>query len=224
MTFVRSILLCLSFLPFSYLFAAQSPCLKGSAQECNSGKEGWRQIAVQHYDKDSPIVSIWEKNAQRVICIEPGPPSCAAYGGDIEQFKADAERETAARAKREKEEKDRQAAISAELKKQRKDHGEELLKNGWKEIARCDDGHEWAYVIEKSSERRLCTGINARGGPTEYPCTSFTKDLESFMRLADAARKYRAEYNSASSSGMLTEFLDKKRATNSTPRCWGDGN
>ncbi len=224
MRIAKCILLSLSIWSCSQLFAAQSPCVRGSAEECNSGKEGWRQIAVQHYDKHSPIISIWERNSQRVICIDPGPPSCAAYGGDIERFKADAAKETKARAHRAKIESDRQETIRAERKHQMKDHGEELKKNGWREIARCDDGHEWAYVIEKKGERRFCTGINAFAGPTENPCRPFTKDLESFTRLAEDAKKYTVEYDKAKIAGTLPEFLKKKREMNSTPHCWSDGN
>lgn len=211
----------LCFLPLS--FATQSPCgPQISARNCNAGREGWRQIAIQHYDKESPVISIWEKNAQRVMCEDPGLASCVSYGGNLEQFKADAARETAARAKLVKDERDRQAAIDAEVKRQMKDHGEELKKNGWRERARCDDGHEWSYVIEKAGQRRLCTGINARGGPSEDPCRPFTGDLNTFQRLADEAKKYRDDYDKASRAGVIDQFLKEAQKKKSIPHCWSD--
>lgn len=201
--------------------SAQFPCgAQGTETGCKSIGEGWKQIAVHKYDKKSPTLSIWEKSGQRVICADPGPPSCAAYGGDLDQFKADAARETAARASRMKAQEDLQATADARRREEEKDHGEPLKRQGWKEIARCHDGHQWAYVIEKAGERRRCLGINARGGPSETPCRLFAGDLKSFRRVADDAKKYRDAYDEASRSGMIDEFLKKKLRENSIPHCW----
>ena len=78
--------LMLPFLVSSIILAAQSPCVL-STEDCKIGKEGWQLIAVQHYDVVSSVTSIWEKNGQRVICIDPGPTTCGSYGGDLERFK-----------------------------------------------------------------------------------------------------------------------------------------
>jgi hypothetical protein len=56
-----------------------------------------------------------------------------------------------------------------------------LRKKGWKEVARCS-GHEWRYLLEKGEKRKLCEGINARGGPTENPCSDFAGKLSDFKR------------------------------------------
>lgn len=201
--------------------AAQFPCgPQGTAQNCSSIGEGWHRIAVQRYDKESPTVSIWEKSGQRVICADPGLSSCAAYGGDLEQFKADAARETAARASRVKEQEDRQAVIDARRREEEKDQGQTLKTLGWREVARCDDGHQWAYVIEKAGERRRCLGINARGGPSERPCRPFAEDLKAFRKVAADAKKYLDAYDEASRAGRIAEFLDKKTKEKSIPQCW----
>jgi hypothetical protein len=62
---------------------------------------------------------------------------------------------------------------------QGKECGCDLLKAGWKELARCP-GHSWAYVIEKDGRRKICKGINARSGPTETSCEDFTGELKEF--------------------------------------------
>lgn len=59
------------------------------------------------------------------------------------------------------------------------DCGCSLLKAGWKELARCP-GHNWVYVIEKDGRRKICKGINARGGLEESPCEEFAGDLQKF--------------------------------------------
>lgn len=59
--------------------------------------------------------------------------------------------------------------------------GCELIKKGWKEIARCD-GHQWSYVLESNKRRVLCRGIAAHGGPEEDPCVVFTGKLEEFKK------------------------------------------
>jgi hypothetical protein len=62
--------------------------------------------------------------------------------------------------------------------------GCELKKLGWKEIARCS-GHHWSYVIEKKRQRKICQGVNARGGPKEDPCSKFDGRLSDFRKCAD---------------------------------------
>ncbi len=64
-----------------------------------------------------------------------------------------------------------------------------LKKGGWKEIARCDDGHQWSYVLEQKGKRRFCDGINARGGPSENACIDFAGSLEKYKKQAAAAAK-----------------------------------
>ncbi len=59
--------------------------------------------------------------------------------------------------------------------------GCELLKAGWRELARCE-GHQWTYVIEKGSERKLCTGIAALAVYEENPCVKFERDLKEFKK------------------------------------------
>jgi len=60
-------------------------------------------------------------------------------------------------------------------------NGGELSEKGWKEIARCP-GHSWEYLMKKDGEIRLCSGINARGGPKENPCSIFTGKISSFKK------------------------------------------
>lgn len=59
--------------------------------------------------------------------------------------------------------------------------GPELKEKGWKEIARCP-GHEWHYLLKKGGETRICSGINARGGPEEFPCEPFAGKTETFKK------------------------------------------
>lgn len=62
-----------------------------------------------------------------------------------------------------------------------------LKKQGWQEVARCDD-HQWSYLIEKGAERKLCVGIHARGGAEESPCSAFSGDVASFQAVTDAGK------------------------------------
>jgi hypothetical protein len=71
------------------------------------------------------------------------------------------------------------------------DCGADLLRNGWQELARCDDGHEWGYVLEKDNERKFCSGINAFAGPEESPCVPFIQDLQEYKALAWEVKKER---------------------------------
>lgn len=59
--------------------------------------------------------------------------------------------------------------------------GQDLLGNGWREVARCD-GHAWSYLMERDGEKMQCSGINARGGPTEIPCKPFSGTVENFKK------------------------------------------
>jgi hypothetical protein len=63
-----------------------------------------------------------------------------------------------------------------------------LKKKGWKEIARCS-GHQWRYLIERKGERRICQGINARGGPSEKDCMKFDGDLTEFKLCKESKSK-----------------------------------
>lgn len=59
--------------------------------------------------------------------------------------------------------------------------GAELKTKGWQEIARCP-GHSWEYLLEKDGQIKHCTGINARGGPKENPCTPFNGKIPQFKK------------------------------------------
>jgi hypothetical protein len=62
--------------------------------------------------------------------------------------------------------------------------GPSLVKRGWQEIARCHDGHSWAYVLEQGNERLVCTGGSGYAGPVEYPCRTFSGDIDRFRLIA----------------------------------------
>ena len=98
--------------------------------------------------------------------------------------------------------------------------GDVLIRSGWKEVARCFDGHEWAYILANGQNQRICKGINARGGPSEQPCEIFSGNLKSFKAFAETAKKYNDDYNQASRSGKIDDFLKAKLKDKSTPHCW----
>lgn len=157
--------------------ASPSPC--GATVACPD----WEKIATQQYDEASPLVTIWEHEGNRVICSEPGPAACAGYGGDLAQFKADAGAETAKRKEWREQSAARRAEAVAAARKARHCNplcGEDLLADGWKEVARCHDGHSWRYVLEQGDQRVVCEGINARGGPTEGSCHPYKGDTSEF--------------------------------------------
>jgi hypothetical protein len=99
--------------------------------------------------------------------------------------------------------------------------GHKLKVQGWEELSRCWDGHQWAYVLKLGNEQRVCFGINARGGPTEEPCEAFHGDFNAFENSAQLAKAQNAEYDQASHNGRLDAYLDefikgKRKALN----CW----
>jgi hypothetical protein len=224
---VKYLLLSFLLLMAPAMAQAESPCAyRQNAGDCMFNEGGWKQIALQHYDEDSDYVTIWEKQGNYLICTEKADHSgrrCATYGGDVEAFRIDAERETAARAARAKEEESRQAALAAEKREKMKDHGVELKKNGWNEIVRCDDGHDWSYVLEKDGRRNFCWGINAFAGPTEYPCNPFTGDLDKFKTVAAGAQQRVDEYSTAKSQGRLDEYLREQIKKKTPPVNCQDG-
>ncbi len=59
--------------------------------------------------------------------------------------------------------------------------GCEYLKEGWKEVGRCD-GHWWRYLLQKGKQLKLCEGVSARGGPSEFPCVDFSGDVAKFQK------------------------------------------
>ncbi len=61
--------------------------------------------------------------------------------------------------------------------------GLEFLKEGWKEIARCE-GHQWRYLLQKGDQRKLCVGIDALDGPSEDPCVDYRGDVSQFRKCA----------------------------------------
>lgn len=67
--------------------------------------------------------------------------------------------------------------------------GGALKQNEWQEIARCNDGHTWSYILEKKSQRKLCKGTNALGGPVEDPCAAFEGNVQSFKKLIDVIKR-----------------------------------
>lgn len=82
-----------------------------------------------------------------------------------------------------------QERLNKKFEAYRQVRGDKLKAAGWKEIARCDDGHTWAYVLEKGGDYLKCEGINARGGPEEHPCVPFTDDLDQFKKNAAKKQK-----------------------------------
>lgn len=78
--------------------------------------------------------------------------------------------------------------LDKKYEKYRQVRGDKLKAAGWKEIARCDDGHTWAYILEKSGDHLKCEGINGFAGPEEHPCVPFTDDLEKFKAHAEKAK------------------------------------
>jgi hypothetical protein len=77
-----------------------------------------------------------------------------------------------------------QEKLESKFRQYQKLHGNDLKKAGWKEIARCDDGHTWSYILEKQNDFFKCEGINAFAGPEEHPCVPFTGDIEKFKAFA----------------------------------------
>lgn len=82
-----------------------------------------------------------------------------------------------------------QGALDKKFEAYQQVRGDKLKAAGWKEIARCDDGHTWAYVLEKGGDYLKCEGINARGGPEDHPCVPFTADLDKFKAAAAKKKK-----------------------------------
>lgn len=113
-----------------------------------------------------------------------------------------------------------QNAMDKRYRDYQKLRGQALKTAGWKEIARCDDGHTWAYVLEKGGDYLKCEGINALGGPEEHPCVPFTDDLEAFKKNSVKAKAYVDEYDKASKAKNLEKFLTKKTKEKSIPNCW----
>jgi hypothetical protein len=112
------------------------------------------------------------------------------------------------------------AASSACGIEQCESRGPELKKNGWNEVARCSDGHQWSYVLTKANESRLCKGINALGGPSEQPCTVYTGQVKNFKKLAADAKASNDAYEKASHEGRLEDFLNARLKEQPQPNCW----
>ena len=77
-----------------------------------------------------------------------------------------------------------QDSLEKRFRQYQKLKGDDLKKAGWKETARCDDGHTWSYILEKQNDVLKCEGINAFAGPEEHPCVPFTGDIEKFKAKA----------------------------------------
>lgn len=54
-----------------------------------------------------------------------------------------------------------------------------LVRDGWKEVARCD-GREWTYLLEKEGKFMFCEGLDEHQGAAEKPCTTFSGGIDSF--------------------------------------------
>ena len=127
---------------------------------------------------------------------------------------------TAMRAEQVKKFEAYQDRLDSRFRAYQKVRGPELKKAGWNEIARCDDGHTWSYILEKQNNQLICEGINARGGPEEHPCVPFIDDLEKFKTKAANAKSYVDEYDKAQKSGKIDQFLKKKIKDKQIPNCW----
>lgn len=77
-----------------------------------------------------------------------------------------------------------QERLESRFRQYKKLRGDDLKKAGWKEVARCDDGHSWSYVLEKKNDLLKCEGLNTFAGPEEHPCVPFTGALEKFKTFA----------------------------------------
>lgn len=61
--------------------------------------------------------------------------------------------------------------------------GPELMKQGWKQTAKCP-GHEYSYLVEKAGKRMVCSGVSGYAGPLEYACKPFTGKVSEFKKCA----------------------------------------
>jgi hypothetical protein len=66
--------------------------------------------------------------------------------------------------------------------------GDELVAQGWTRIAECR-GHNWSYLLQKDEKVVLCTGVNGRAGPIEFPCEAFKGNLDKYRLMAAGPRR-----------------------------------
>ena len=61
--------------------------------------------------------------------------------------------------------------------------GDEFIARGWTKIAQCDD-HNWSYLLQRNGSIVVCTGVNGRAGPIEFPCENFKGNLAQYRVIA----------------------------------------
>jgi hypothetical protein len=219
MKFWLVVLLC-----FSLSVAAQIPCAqRPDAGDCMFNEGGWEQVAFRQYDPAAERVTIWQKAEASLICTEAANGSerrCVPYGGDLAAFRADAARETAARKAQTEQEEARQVALAKDYEEKTKTLGIGLKREGWQEITRCFDGHQWSYILEKDQARKSCRGINGLAGPTEEPCIPFTGDFVAFKATAAQAKAAVQAYSDAKQAGQVESYLKKNLAEKAQINCW----
>jgi hypothetical protein len=44
--------------------------------------------------------------------------------------------------------------------------------------------HNWSYLLARENQIVICTGVSARDGPREWPCTEFKGDIEKYRIVA----------------------------------------
>jgi hypothetical protein len=65
--------------------------------------------------------------------------------------------------------------------------GAEFIADGWVQIAACQY-HNWSYLLQKGDHVILCTGVSSRAGPVEFPCQTFTGNVQWYRRFAETLR------------------------------------